>query len=176
VSDRIAVRSGHVRAASGDHPDWRDDEHALAYIVLAQARAACEGARETASRREELEALRDIHRDLGLAGYLVSHELDPELRHELWEIVAAQGPVAIPAARDEHQHLLMLTAHSRVILLRCLGDPPRSDHIRSACRACSNAMARLMRVVGMTRSSALISRASGDGRFERDWQRARLAP
>src|SRR2546430_2743519 len=115
---RVGRLPSFPRLADRSTPNWRDDEHALAYIVLEQARAACERARGTASRREELDALRKIHRDLGLAGYFVSYELAPELRHELWEIVAAQGPVAIPAARDQQQLLLMLTAHSRMILLR----------------------------------------------------------
>jgi hypothetical protein len=157
-------------------PEWCEDDHVLAYVVLEQARAACEQAREQANGRAELETLRHVHRDIGLAGYSISQELDPELRHALWELVAARGPVKIPAARDEHQLLLMFAAHSRAILLRCVEDPRRSDQARDAYRASSHAVSRLISIVGMTRSSALLARANGDGRFERNWQRTRLVP
>jgi hypothetical protein len=170
-SSRILEPTGAQRP-----PPWWDDDRALAYVVLEQARAVCEEVRQRPDRIEEVYALREIHRHLGLAGYFVSEELEPQLRHALWEIVAAHGAVRITAARDREQLLLLLAAHARQILWRCVGDPPRDDHLQSAYRHNSQALAQLMRFVGMTRSSAVVSRASADGRFDRKWQRARLVP
>ena len=73
------------------------DEHA--YILVEQARLRCEHFRDSVGTVDERVSLVQIHRELGMAGWLVSAELDPARRRQL--LAAA------------HQHAITSRLHPR---------------------------------------------------------------
>ena len=104
---------------------WWDDDRLLAYVVLEQARGVAEAQLSSGWQRDV--AAVDVHRELGMAGYLASEEMEPQLREGLLELVHAHGPVSVPPAEDEWESVL---AFARSF-------PGRSAHRRATATSCS---------------------------------------
>lgn len=75
----MSSRAGSTRPRR-DPPDPAGDGDELAYTLLEEARLRCEQLVAEAGTRSERMVLGWIHRELGMAGWLVSSQLVPDRR------------------------------------------------------------------------------------------------
>jgi hypothetical protein len=152
---------GSTRTEAAAAPRWRDDAF-LCYVVLEQARLACETLIERASTTAELVRLREAHFSIGLAGYVVSDGFEPELREALLEVVRRR-PVPTPPAGDDMERVCILVLHARALSAGLV-----HRHAR-------HALEPLARLLTAHRVNEL-DRATRAGRLEQAWQQRWLAP
>ncbi len=150
--------------------DWEEDR-TLAFAIAEQGRLLCEQIPE---QPRHPGAVRRAHRGFGLAGYVLSEDMDPDQRLAVLGLCRERGPVRLPQARDELDAALLLAVHGRALCGRCSA----VDGLwpLTAKRHLSIARNALTPLVGGSRVLALVQVASRGGQLRAHWQRAHLSP
>src|SRR4051812_41185048 len=134
------------RAGGASEVEWWDDDRLLAYVVLEQARMGAESLLAAGWSKDA--AATDVHRAVGMAGYLASDDLDADLRHSLLELTHTHAP---HAAAEDWEDVLSLALHAREILPRAIVSPARDRHLLRAHRQVAKAIDSLCALLGRPR-------------------------
>lgn len=120
-------KHSRLPAITGHRPD---DERA--YLLLEEARLRCEALRDGASSDGERRRLASLHRELGLAGFLVSSDIPPRRRRALLELARAQsaGPAWEPS--DPAHTLVALTLRAQAAIEQGAMSPAQIAHMERA--------------------------------------------
>jgi hypothetical protein len=78
-----------------DLRDWSGEDEEQVYTLLEEARLRCEQLRAAADTEPDRRSLREIHRELGLAGWHASSELDRDRRLGLLDSARQQSTTAM---------------------------------------------------------------------------------
>ncbi|MEA2391378.1 MAG: hypothetical protein QOK31_1487 [Solirubrobacteraceae bacterium] len=157
-------------------PPWWHDDASLCYVVLEQARIACETLLEETGERRERDVLEVARSSLGLGGYIVSDGLDPDLRAALLELVRCHGHAPVPPATGELERICLLTLHGRALAARGARRPVQTLTMELVHRHTRHALGALEKLLGPRRVAALTRDARAGGYFDEAWQRECLAP
>jgi hypothetical protein len=105
------------------------DEHA--YMLVEQARLRCEDFHDSVGTDTERLALEQIHRELGMAGWLISSPLDRFRRLPL--LAAAHLQATIPTLHPRQAHTLAaVVIEGEDAVLAALMHDTGSDHMHLA--------------------------------------------
>ena len=141
-------------AATDAVADAQRADEALAYVLLEEGRVVCERLSGRVASAGEIAALRAIHRDVGLAGYLASDRMAPSLRRSLVALVHDRGMVDGMSDRAAFEHLLLLCLHAADVLDRAVAAHGGPD-LRSAHGLARDAVDALTRLIGPQRAREL---------------------
>jgi hypothetical protein len=107
----------------------KGDQHA--YVLVEQARLRCERFQQSVATDAERFALEQIHRELGMAGWLISSTLDPVRRLSL--LAAAHLLATTPAVHHIRAHALAaIVIEGEDAVVAALTRDTGSDHMHLA--------------------------------------------
>lgn len=114
---------------TGEIAQLTGDEHA--YVLVEQARLRCEHFRSSVGTGTERLALEQIHRELGMAGWLISSPLDSVRRLSL--LAAAHLQATIPTLHPRQAHTLAaVVIEGEDAVVATLMHDTGSDHMHLA--------------------------------------------
>ncbi len=102
-----------------------------AYVLVEQARLRCEEFHRSVGTDAERLALEQIHRELGMAGWLISSTLDPVRRLSLLATAHVQATIATPHPRHAHA-LAAIVIEGEDAVVAALTRDTGSDHMHLA--------------------------------------------
>jgi len=102
-----------------------------AYVLVEQSRLRCEHYHHSVGTDAERLALEQIHRELGLAGWLISSTLDPVRRLSLLATAHLQAAIATPHTRLAHA-LAAIVIEGEDAVVAALTRDTGSDHMHLA--------------------------------------------
>jgi hypothetical protein len=123
----LSFREVHSRP-SRDLPDWSENDQERAYALLEEARLRCEQYMAGRHTDADRVSLREIHRELGLAGWQAGTELDVNRRLALLDGARQRSTTAMfhPA---QSSHALVAAA---IIAEDALADTQWNEHLHLA--------------------------------------------
>jgi hypothetical protein len=98
------------------------DDNQRAYVLVEEARLRCERIRAARPPTHQRSLLAALHRELGLAGYQCSEDLDATNRHLLLEQARQRATDKDAHATDDLTLLVSITASARRALADHRGD------------------------------------------------------
>lgn len=145
---RAGESEGAQRAGSASRPEPADE---LAYLLLEEARLRSFAIWNAAGGDDAAPVLRDVHRELGLAAYLASAELDPDRRQERHKRARrlAAEPVTDPVRALGHT-----TEAAAEILGHGSVAPELTDHLQQAAQHLASARRLIARLRSGARHAA----------------------
>jgi hypothetical protein len=124
-----------------DLPDWSGEAEEQVYALLEEARLRCEQLKAAAHTEPDRSSLREIHRELGLAGWLASSELAVDRRLALLDSARQQSTTAMlhPAHSPHAVATIAILAEDALV------NTDQAEHMHDAHLHLLSAMALLGR-------------------------------